>query len=129
MRLRFDERELLLLRGAEQVRGAALAATPRTDQLRTALSLAKAGRKLAQARPGASVVLDETEVRLLVDALKFTNDEIRWAARAPETDRSPRREAVMNGFPELSERGAWRGFGLSRELDDVTARLTTALSA
>lgn len=129
MRLRFDERELVLLRGAEQVRGAALASTPRSDVLRGALNLAKAGRKLAHAGPAASVSLEEPELRLLIDAVRFSIAEVRWAARAPEDDRSPRREAVLRGFPELVERGVWRGFGLSRELEELEMRLASTLSA
>ena len=50
MRLRCDERELILLRGAEQLRGMSLAHTPRTDQLRSALSLAKAQKAQSAAR-------------------------------------------------------------------------------
>jgi hypothetical protein len=129
LRLRFDDRELVLLKGAEQIRGAALAAKPRPDVLRTALTLAKAGQKLAQAGPGASISLDEPEVRLLIEAVRYATDEVRWAARAPEDDRSARREAVMRGFPELVERGAWRGFGLTRELETVGVRLTAALAS
>jgi hypothetical protein len=128
LRLRFDEREQVLLKGAEQVRGAALASTPRPDVLRSALSLAKAARKLAHARPAASVSLEEPELRLLIEAVHFSIGEVRWAAHAPEDDRSPRREAVLRGFPELVERGVWRGFGLSRELEELEVRLTSALS-
>jgi hypothetical protein len=127
LRLRFDEREQVLLKGAEHVRGAALASTPRPDVLRSALSLAKAARKLAHAGP-ASVSLEEPELRLLIEAVHFSISEVRWAARAPENDRSPRREAVLRGFPELVERGVWRGFGLSRELEELEVRLTSALS-
>lgn len=127
LRIRFEDRELVLLKGAEQVRGAAYATDSRPAQLRTALNLAKAARKLTYA--GASIILDEAELRLLVDALRFTTDEVRWAARAPEDDHSPRREAVLHAYPELVERGVWRGFGLSRELEDLTARLSAALSS
>jgi hypothetical protein len=127
LRIRFDEREIVLLKGAEQVRGAAFAHTPRPDQLRTALNLAKAAHKLTYA--GASVVLDEGELRLLTEALRFTAEEVRWAAHAPETDHSPRREAVLHAFAELTERGAWRGFGLARELDELNSRLQGLLSS
>lgn len=109
------------------MRGSALAALSRPDVLRTALNLAKAAHKLA--RPGVSISLDESEVRLLIEALRFTADEVRWAAHAPENDHSARRDAVLRGFPELVERGVWRGFGLSREMDELTTRLTAALAS
>ncbi len=119
----------MLLKGAEQIRGAAYALTPRPDVLRTALNLARAGHKVAQAHAGASISLDEPELRLLIDALRFSTDEVRWASRQPEDDRSPRRETVLRAYPELSERGAWRGFGLSRELEELSARLASSLAS
>jgi hypothetical protein len=129
LRLRFDQRELALLRAAEQVRGVALSLTPRPDDLRTALSLARAGHKLAAAAPGASVSLEENEVNLLLAALRHTTDEIQRASRS-QNDLHPRqREAVAAAFPELTELGGWRSFGLSRELEALTARLQTALSS
>ena len=120
LRLRFDERELVLVRAAEQVRGVALAHTPRPDDLRTALGLARAGHKLAAAAPGASVSLEETEVNLLVAALRYTTDEVQ---------RETRSEAIATAFPELVELGGWRSFGLTRELEALTTRLQTALSS
>jgi len=129
LRLRFEERELLLLRGAEQSRGAALARKPRPDVLRSALNLAKVGRKLAAASPGASVVLDEAEVGLLVEALRFAQEDVMWATRVQDGQDAPRRDAVMAAFPELAERGGWRSFGLTRELQAVGARLQGALNA
>jgi hypothetical protein len=129
MRLRFDERELSLLRGAEQVRGVALAHTPRPDVLRTALNLAKAGHKLGQASAGASLTLDEGEVALLLEAARFSTDEVQWAARASDGQDTWRRDAVVNAFPELADRGVWRTFGLARELEALAARLQTALSS
>lgn len=53
LRLRFDARDLVLLRAAEHVQGAALANMPRPDVLRTALNLARAGHKLGAAAPGS----------------------------------------------------------------------------
>jgi hypothetical protein len=129
LRIRFDEREQALLKGAEQIRGAAYAATPRPDVLRTALNLARAGHKVAQAHAGASISLDEPELRLILDAVRFSTDEVRWASRQPEDDRSPRRATVLQAYPELVERGAWRGFGLGRELEELSARLATALNS
>jgi len=129
LRLRFDQRELALLRAAEQVRGVALAHTPRPDDLRTALLLARAGHKLVAAAPGASISLDEQEVNLLLAALRFTTDEVQQASRSQD-DRDPRqREAVAAAFPELTELGGWRSFGLTRELEALTGRLSAALSA
>jgi hypothetical protein len=129
LRLRFDQRELALLRAAEQVRGVALALTPRPDDLRTALSLARAGHKVAAAAPGASVSLDENEVNLLLAAVRYTTDEVQRASRA-ENDQHPRqRDTVAAAFPELTELGGWRSFGLTRELEVLAARLQTALSS
>lgn len=130
LRLRFDERELELLRGGEQVRGAALANTPRPEVLRTALTLAKAGRKLGSARVGGLVSLDEGELGLLVAALRFASEEVQWAARQQNgaSDGSGARfDAVMAAFPELPEKGLWRSFGLIRELDALAVRLDAAL--
>jgi hypothetical protein len=121
---------LTLLKGAEQLRGVALAQTPGPQVLRTALSLAKAGHKLGTAVAGSSVVFDEGEVRLLLEALRFATDEVHWATKAPQDDPDARRhEAVLLAFPELVERGVWRSFGLTRELETLAARLQTALSA
>jgi hypothetical protein len=138
LRLRFDERELSLLRGAEQVRGAALAHGARPEALRNALSLSRAGHKLAHAHPGSSIILDEGEVQLLLDALHFATTEVHWvsdqanqsaAAGAPGRPTAERQASVMSGFPELKERGLWRTFGLCRELEGVASRLQNALSA
>ena len=129
LRLRFEQRELTLLKGAEQLRGVALAHTARPQVLRSALNLAKAGHKLGVATPGASVVLEESEVGLLLEALRFATDEVRWATRVQEDHDVPRREAVLTAFPELVDRGVWRSFGLSRELETVAARLQTALNS
>jgi hypothetical protein len=121
LRLRFDGRELGLLSSAEQLRGAVLAQTPRPDVLRTALSLAKAGHKLRTAAPGSSVNLDEAEVALLSEALRFAAEEIRNGHEAA------RRDAVMSAFPELAQKGSWRAFGLAREIEAITQRLETAI--
>ena len=129
LRLRFDQRELALLRAAEQVRGVALARTPRPDDLRTALSLPRAGHKLASAAPGASVSLEEQEVNLLLAALRYTMDEVQRAARSENDQQSRQREAVAAAFPELTELGGWRSFGLTRELEALALRLQTALAS
>ena len=131
MRLRFDERELALLHGSEQVRGAAYAGAPRPDLLRTALSLARLGHKVTRVAPGAQLTLDEAEVGLLVDAVRFALGEVQWAThtRDDEATEKPRRVAVNVGFPELVEKGAWRSFGLTRELDALAQKLRAALTA
>lgn len=129
MRLRFDQRELALLQAAEQVRGVALARTPRPADLRTALSLARAGHKLTAAAPGASVSLEEQEVNLLLAALRFTLDEVQQASRSENDQQRRQRDAVAAAFPELTELGGWRSFGLTRELEALTARLQTALAS
>ena len=131
LRLRFDERELGLVRGAEQVRGASLAHHARPDLLRDALSLSRAGAKLAHARPGSSVTLDESEVKLLVDAIRFASGEIHWVSDQAARQGSPsgeRQNAVFQAFPELAERGLWRSFAVCRDLDGLAARLQRALS-
>ncbi len=129
LRVRFDERELELLRGAERLRGAAMARSPRPDLLRTALKLAKAGQKVGRSRPGGSVTLDESELHLLLNALQFAAQEVPWAARRDDGTDPERRQAAMDAFPELVEKGAWRSFGLARELEALAARLDAALKA
>ena len=131
MRLRFDDRELGLLRGAEQVRGASLAHNARPDLLRDALSLSRAGTKLAHARPGASVVLDESEVKLLLDAIRFATGEIHWVSDQASQGHATgeRQSAVLKGFPELAERGLWRSYAVCRDLDGLSTRLQKALAA
>jgi hypothetical protein len=99
--------------------------------LRTALTLAKAGQKLSVAAPGASVSLDEVEVGLLLEALHFAIEEIQWTFKTKTHDEEDarRRDAVLTAFPELADRGRWRSFGLSRDLEALAARLQSALSA
>jgi hypothetical protein len=128
LHLRFDARELELLRGAEQLRGAALAHTARSDVLRTALALAKAGHKLGAGTPGTSIGFEEAEVGLLLEALRFATEEIHHAARQ-DGQPVPRHEAVLAAFPELAQKGMWRSFGLGRELEALTHRLHVALEA
>ena len=128
MRLRFDERELELLRGAEQLRGSAIARSSGRDELRAALQLAKAGQKVGRSAPGGSVSLDESELGLLVEALQFAAREVPAATRVNGTD-VQRRAAVMAAFPELVEKVSWRSFGLGRELEALAARLSAALSS
>lgn len=127
LRLRFDGRELELLGGAERLRGMAMAQMPRPDVLRSALSLAKAGQKVGRTTPGGSVTLDEGELTLLLDAVRFAAQEVQLAARPGTSD--GQRHAVMAAFPELVEKGAWRSFGLARELDALADRLEAALKS
>jgi hypothetical protein len=129
LRLRFDARELELLRGAEHLRGRALAHTARPEVLRTALTLAKIGQKLGAAAPGASISLEESEVGLLLEALRYGKDEVQHASHQHEGDDAARHEAVMAAFPELSQKGLWRSFGLIREIEALVARLQTALTS
>jgi hypothetical protein len=126
LRLRFEARELELLRAAEQLRGAAMAHTARSDVLRTALSLAKAGQKVGRGVPGGSVSLEEGELALLLEAVRYAVTEVQWGSRAAEGD--ARRAMVAAAFPELAEKGSWRAFGLSRELEALAARLAGALT-
>jgi hypothetical protein len=128
LRLRFDDRELTLLRGAESVRGAGLAHAGKPAQLRAALNLAKLGRKLTGATPGAIVSLEEAELTLVLEALDFTSVELQEVARLDENDHSPRHTAVQEAFPELRG-GAWRTFGITRELEALRGRLDQALDS
>ena len=129
LRLRFDARELELLRGAEHLRGVALAHTARPEMLRTALTLAKTGHKLGAAAPGTSVSLEEAEVSLMLDALRFATEEVQHVSHQHEGENAARRDAVMAGFPELVQKGLWRSFGLIREIEALVARLQTALTS
>ena len=124
LRLRFEARELELLHGAEQLRGAAIARSSGRQELRTALQLAKAGQKIGRAAPGTSVTLEESELNLLTEALQFAAREAPAASRFDAE--APRREAVLAAFPELADT-SWRSFGLARELEALAARLTSAL--
>ncbi|MBV9173478.1 MAG: hypothetical protein JOZ81_25730 [Chloroflexi bacterium] len=127
MRLRFEERELELLRGSEQLRGARLAQNGRPDGLRTALTLAKAGNKLRRASAGALISLDENELDLLLEAVRLAVDEVPWATN-PAAEADPaRRDSVFAAFPELVEKGLWRGFAVTRDLQAVAERLRLAL--
>jgi hypothetical protein len=127
LRLRFDERELELLRASEKVRGAALASHNRPDELRGALSLAKAGHKLRYAVAGPSLSFEETELKQLTEAVRFTEGEVHRAAGQHETTIDGRSQIVLNAFPELVERGLWRSFSVTRELDQLAQRLELAL--
>lgn len=127
MRLRFDQRELELLAGAERLRGAAIARAGARDELRTALQLARAGQKVEHSSAGGMVSLDEAELNVLIDALRFAAREVPHATRV-DLGEVPRREAAFAAFPELADKGSWRSFGLARELEEVAARLASALS-
>jgi hypothetical protein len=129
LRIRFSERELALLRGAEEVRGAALAHQPRPEVLRSALALAKAGHKLSASGPHGSISLEQPEVRLLIEALRFATQEVHTIANPSNQVAQSRRDAVLQAFPELADRGMWRSFGLTRELGALADRLGTALRA
>jgi hypothetical protein len=124
LRLRFDQRELQLLRGAEQLRGAAMARSSGREELRTALRLAKAGQKVGRSVPGAMVTLEERELGLLLEALQFSAREVQSATRF-DAD-AARREAAFAAFPELVD-ASWRSYALARELDEEAARLAAAL--
>jgi hypothetical protein len=124
LRLRFDERELQLLRGAEQLRGAAMARSSGREELRAALQLAKAGQKVGRSVPGGTVSLEERELRQLLEALHFAAREVPAATRF-DAD-AARRAAVFAAFPELAEM-SWRSFAVARELDEEATRLAAAL--
>ncbi len=127
LRVRFGERELVLLRGAEQLRGAAMARQARPDDLRSALTLAKSGHKLRHATAGTPLVFEEGELRLLLAAVRFAHNEIQRAASQQSTSTDGRVQVVLDAFPELVERGLWRSYGLTRELDELAQRLDEAL--
>jgi hypothetical protein len=127
LRLRFDSRELELLHGAEQLRGRAIARASGREELRTALRLAKAGQKVERCVAGGTVSLDEGEVVLLVDALRFSAREVPAVGHLDGGEAPARREAIVAAFPELGE-SSWRSFGVARELEAVAARLAGALN-
>jgi hypothetical protein len=79
--------------------------------------------------PGASISLDETEVKLLVMAVGFAIEEVQWAFKTQDDQDPRRRAAVLAAFTELADRGAWRSYGLARELEALAARLQTALGS
>src|SRR4051794_39603612 len=76
LRVRFDDDELVLLRAAERLYGAELARQGRPQALRQALTLAKAGRKIATASAGVVVSLDEPELRTFAEALRFAAERV-----------------------------------------------------
>jgi hypothetical protein len=129
LRLRFDERELEVLRGSEQLRGVRLAQNGRPDALRTALTIAKAGHKLKRAAPGSSVSLEEGELSLLLEAARFAVEEVQFACGQTAAQDGARRDAALEAFPELIEKGLWRSFALTRDLQAVAGRLHAALNA
>ena len=130
LRFRFDREEIDLLRGAELVHGAHLAHRARPDALRAAMTLARAGHKLAQAIPGVSVSLADGETHALLEALRFAAGEVRWLSEPPADAESraasERRQVIERAFPVLAA-SRWRSFGLSRSLDSLARRLELAL--
>jgi hypothetical protein len=104
LRIRFDERELTLLKGAEHARGASLAHNPRPDMLRTALALSKAGQKLRHASPGASLTFEGPERQLLLEAVRLANGEIHWAIAQRDSGAVDRKQ-TSGRLPGLVERG------------------------
>lgn len=128
LRLRFDERELALLRGAESIRGAGLAQDGRPAMLRVALNLARLGRKLSGATAGAVVSLEDSEIKLALEALDYAVAELPAVAHADESASTPSVRAALESFPEL--RGStWRSFGLTREIETIRDRLRQALES
>jgi hypothetical protein len=119
-----------LLRAAEQVHGAELARLSRPDTLRTALALAKVGRKLERAAPGTSVSLEESEALLLERALRAAAAEVKWlsdrVSETPGRETEMRRETLTRACPDLAERGRWKSFGLARDIEAVADRLAAA---
>ncbi len=129
LRLRFAPEELALLGAAEHTYGAHLARQPRADALRSAIALARVGRKVAAGAPGAPTSLREHELLALLEALRFAAAEVRWLGEhgAQATDRASRerREHVEKGFPELAA-NVWRAFGTGQALDRLARRLDQA---
>lgn len=135
MRFRFDEDELSLVRAAEQLRGAALAREGRPASLREALTLARLGARVRKLSPGEQVVLSEADSQLLLSAVRFAADEVRWLGEVLESTTEPgsirdrqaaegRRQALRAVFPDLVQRGSWRGYGLRRALEGLASRLS-----
>jgi hypothetical protein len=126
LRLRFEDRELALLRGAERLYGIGLTREPRPEHLRLALNLARAGQKLGHATAGTSISFEEGELGLLVSALRYAHDEIGWASHSAGDADQARRGAVLVAYPELADQG-WRSFALNREIEALATRLQGAL--
>jgi hypothetical protein len=74
--------------------------------------------------PGAIVVLDENELSLLLDAVRYAIPKVQSAGH-PSDDQ----ETVLAAFPELVEQGTWRAFGMVRDLEALANRLTAALGS
>ena len=55
---------------------------------------------------------------------------MHWVSgQAGDAAATDRQSAVLKNFPELSERGLWRAFGLCRDLETVATRLQKARSS
>jgi hypothetical protein len=132
LRLRFDEDELALLQASERLWGSALAREARPQSLRSALALAKAARKLIGAKAGSMVSLEEPELQLVTDSVRYAAEELRWQAEegaaAQDRGSAGRREAIAATFPDLAELGSWRGVGLKRAMDTLANRLDGSLN-
>lgn len=137
LRFRFDEEERLLLRAAERLQGHRLARQPGPAALRTALALAKAGRQVAAAPPGAAASLSQADAALLREAVVLAAEEVRWLAEQPPDpptqppgrSAAERLQAITAAFPSLTQQGAWRAFGIRRALEALAARLSEPLGS
>lgn len=127
LQFRFDAGQLALLQAAERAYGAILAASGRPDTLRTALALARVGRKVARTDPGGALNVSQLELGLLVTALRAASAELQWLADQTSTRQDAheraRREAILAAFPELAQ-GGWRTFGVRRALEALERRLS-----
>jgi hypothetical protein len=93
------------------------------------LSIARVGHKLRRASPGSTVSLDEGELTLLLEAARWAVEEVHFASTPTAEADAARRDAALEAFPELVEKGLWRSFALTRDLQSVAERLQTALTA
>ena len=106
LRLRFDERELMLLAGAEHCRRCG--ARARGSRARRAAHRAAAGQGRAEARSTrprvASVSFDEAELQLLLDAVRFATARCRSATRV-DLDGGATARGGLRRVPRAGGRG------------------------
>lgn len=133
VRLRLTPVEVALLRGAETVYGDVLGRQPRAAALREALSLMKAGQKVASASDVAPVALGEAEAAILLAALRHTQQELEryrdyvmgWRER--ESVDAQRLAVLERAFPS-AKGSAWETSQLIRALQSLGSRLEAPLA-
>lgn len=134
VRIRLTPDEVALLKAAEAVHGDALSREPHAVALRDALSLMKAGQKVAAARSGSAVILGEAEAAVLLAAVRYTGRQLDryhdmvmgWRGHEGlDADTVARLELT---FPE-THRSAWEASRLARAFQALASRLEAPLSS